>query len=60
MRRSDKKNRLHPMDQTTPLLGLLADLLARFDVVTVVAQPMADDFQDTVPVNYRVEESRDE
>jgi hypothetical protein len=46
------------MDQTTPLFGLLADLLARFDVETVVAKPMADDFQDTVPVNYRVEESR--
>jgi hypothetical protein len=40
------------MDQTTPLLGLLADLLARFDVVTVVAQPMGDDFPDTVPANY--------
>jgi hypothetical protein len=49
------------MEQTAPLLGLLAELLARFDVETVVAQPMADDFPETVPANYwPMEESRDE
>lgn len=61
MRARDKKNRLQAMDQTAPLLGLLADLLARFDFETVVAQPMADDFPETVPANYWPEEkSRDE
>jgi hypothetical protein len=47
------------MDQTTPLLfGLLADLLDRFSIETVVAEPMADDFQDTVPAYWPREESR--
>jgi hypothetical protein len=39
MTADDKKNRLQSMEQTAPLLGLLAELLARFDVETVVAQP---------------------
>jgi hypothetical protein len=61
MTADDKKNRLQSMEQTAPLLGLLAELLARFDIETVVAQPMADDFPETVPANYwPMEESRDE
>lgn len=61
MTAGDKKNRLQAMEQTAPLLGLLAELLARFDVETVIARPMDEEFPDTVPTNYwPTEESRDE
>ena len=60
MRRRAKKNRLQSMEQTAPLLALLADLLARFDVETIVVEPMPDDFPDTIPVSYRGEESLDD
>lgn len=50
MTAGDKKNRLQAMEQLH--LFLLAELLKEFDVETIVVEPMADDFQDTVPANY--------
>ena len=59
MTAGDKKNRLQAMEQLH--LFFLAELLGQIDVETVVVEPMADDFQDTVPANYwPKEESRDE
>lgn len=50
MTAGDKKNRLQAMEQLH--LFFLAELLGQIDVETVVVEPMADDFQDTVPANY--------
>lgn len=37
------------MERTALLLTLLADLLSEVDLLTVVAEPIPDDFADTVP-----------
>lgn len=40
------------MERNALLLTLLADLLGGVELETIVVEPMADDFPDTVPANY--------
>jgi hypothetical protein len=49
------------MERNALLLSLLADLLGGVELETIVVEPMADDFPETVPANYwPMEETRDE